>query len=170
MSSVMSLHRTVSGCPWNSLARCPLGPLLLILKPRGCSCSEAEQKEICSQDPLSRSRAAEGDHNTGGHGATGLRQPRPGDNPGLSICRSFFVTKCLKPTVSDCDLSPQLPALYPGLASPFGKFLQLGLCQAGGVWQPLCQRLAEPAQSCHLRLSVTVAVIWGAFPCPLCPG
>lgn len=86
----------------------------------------------------------------------------------MSICRSFFVTKCLKPTVSDCDLSPQLPALYPGLASPFGKFLQLGLCQAGGVWQPLCQRLAEPAQSCRLRLRITVAVIWGAFPCPLC--
>lgn len=58
----------------------------------------------------------------------------PGSNsPGQEIIRdcSFFVTKCLKPTVSDCDLSLQLPALSPGLASPFGEFLQLGLCQAG---------------------------------------
>lgn len=34
---------------------------MLISKPRGCFCCETEQKQICSQDPLWRSRAVEGD-------------------------------------------------------------------------------------------------------------
>lgn len=94
MSSVMSLHRTVSGCPWNSLAKCPLGPPLLILKPRGCSYSEAEQKEVCSQDPLSRSRAAEDD-------TTLVAMVPPGSgSPGQEIIRDcLFVVPSLSQSV-----------------------------------------------------------------------
>lgn len=71
-----------------------LGPPLLISKPRGCFCSEAEQKEVCSQDPLSRSRAAEGDT------TLVAMVPLGSGSPGQEIIRDcLFVVPSLSQTV-----------------------------------------------------------------------
>lgn len=80
MSAVMPLHRTVSGCPRSSLARCPqdrlcssqsLGAVSVQRQNRSSSvlktpCREAEQWRVA------------------GPWWPWCRQLRPGDNPGLS--------------------------------------------------------------------------------------
>lgn len=80
MSAVMSLHWTVSGCPWNSLARCSqdplcssqsLGAVSVVIQNRSRSvlktpCGKAEQWRVT------------------GPRWPWCQQPRPGDNLGLS--------------------------------------------------------------------------------------
>lgn len=59
--------------------------------------------------------------------------------------------------MSDCDLFPQLPPPLPGLGFAFqGNSCSWGFVRARRAQQQACQRLAEPARCCCLRVWATV--------------